>query len=95
MTMNVFFSFSVLLKSALNTKKFNDEREKFVRNIFVTIKWLRLTENIRVVLYKDILNVNKQFKTISLLRKGHARSNQLVSLTYTKPVSISVKKKNI
>ncbi|CAI6356250.1 unnamed protein product [Macrosiphum euphorbiae] len=83
--MNDFFSFSELLKSALNTKKFNDNGEKFV---WKDIKWLRFTKNIGVLLYKDTLNADVPFKTISLLRKGHARSNLLPPLTYTKPVPI-------
>lgn len=36
--MNDFFSFSELLKSALTTKKFNDDGEKFV---WKDIKWMR------------------------------------------------------
>jgi len=88
--MNEFFSFSELLKSAFNTKKFNDNGEKFV---WKDIKWLCFTKNIGVLLYKDTLNANVPFKTISLLRKSHAQSNLLPPLTYTKPVLISVKKK--
>lgn len=59
------------------------------------IKWLRFTKNINygVMLYKDTLNVNKPFNTISLLGKGHARSNLLPPLTCPKPFPIFVKNK--
>lgn len=62
MTMNDFFSFSELLKSALTTKKFDGEGEKFV---WKDIKWLRFTKNIGILQYKVIpryLGYNTYFK---------------------------------
>lgn len=91
MMQNDFFKYSELLKNQLQMKKINSNGEKFV---WKNIKWLRFKKtNMGTLFYKETLNIDEPFKSISLCSKGRSHYQITPPLCYNRPVPIAEKKK--
>lgn len=86
-----FFDFASLLSNTFQKKKMNNEGEKIV---WKNIKWLRYSKSVGVLMYKESLDEEADFKTIDLRRKG-VRKNKKIKMppTLASPNAISEERK--
>lgn len=101
MSQQDFFQFSSLFETpkgkncplkmpSKNGKIFHDNGERF---LWKNVRWLRFIKDSPRVLYKESLNIDVPFKSISIMKRGHGQNRLIPSLTYSGKVPITIQKK--